>query len=216
MEQIIENEEQPNEIKYAHTAVAEENNLGAGTIQEGSSLGKFKDADSLFEAYNNLQAEFTRKSQKLSTAQKELEKLAENANTAPDYLKEDWQDKIDNFMSGNPDAKEYVKEISEVILNDKAVANSPSSLELAWAKVLTNNYSSKEKFLEDDDFVNMYVLQNKKIRSKVIEAYLGELQTNKTVPVISAHKGTAFSLTPKNKPKSLAEAKVLAEQFFKI
>ncbi len=39
--------------------------------QEGSIFGKFKDAKSLLDAYNNLQSEFTRKCQKLAEIQKE-------------------------------------------------------------------------------------------------------------------------------------------------
>lgn len=39
-----------------------------------TAFGKFKDADALYKAYGNLQAEFTRRSQRL----KELERLAEN------------------------------------------------------------------------------------------------------------------------------------------
>lgn len=39
-----------------------------------TALGKFKDVDALYKAYSSLQAEFTRRSQRL----KELEKLAEN------------------------------------------------------------------------------------------------------------------------------------------
>lgn len=42
-----------------------------------TALGKFKDVDALFKAYGNLQAEFTRRSQRL----KELEKQAENWKT---------------------------------------------------------------------------------------------------------------------------------------
>ena len=43
----------------------------ASTLQEGSILGRFKDAKSLMEAYNSLHAEFTRKCQKLADFQKE-------------------------------------------------------------------------------------------------------------------------------------------------
>ena len=39
---------------------------------EGSTFGKFKDAQSLLDAYNSLQAEFTRKSQKLAEFQKKI------------------------------------------------------------------------------------------------------------------------------------------------
>ena len=42
---------------------------------EGSILGKFKDSKTLLEAYNNLQSEFTRKSQKLAELQKNLRNL---------------------------------------------------------------------------------------------------------------------------------------------
>ena len=43
------------------------------TSHNGSIIGKFKDANTLLEAYNNLQAEFTRKSQKLAQLQKLIE-----------------------------------------------------------------------------------------------------------------------------------------------
>lgn len=52
------------------------------------SIGKFKSTESLLSAYNNLQAEFTRKCQKLS----ELEGLAEKTSSktlgAEEYIKE--------------------------------------------------------------------------------------------------------------------------------
>ena len=50
----------------------ENNQLNDSTSSEnhdGSMIGKFKDAKTLLEAYNNLQAEFTRKSQKLAEFQ---------------------------------------------------------------------------------------------------------------------------------------------------
>lgn len=47
-------------------------------LEDGSMLGKFKDATSLLNAYNNLQAEFTRKSQKLAEITKQhAEELSE-------------------------------------------------------------------------------------------------------------------------------------------
>ena len=46
----------------AHAAEAEKN---GGAARAEVSFGKFKDAASLLEAYNNLEAEFTRRSQRL-------------------------------------------------------------------------------------------------------------------------------------------------------
>ena len=54
----------------------EANIENTSTSQEDSMLGKFKDAKSLLDAYNSLQAEFTRKSQKLAELQKENDKSA--------------------------------------------------------------------------------------------------------------------------------------------
>ena len=51
----------------------------------GSTLGKFKDATSLLSAYDSLQAEFTRKSQKLAETQKKLAELMnDNVTLAQD------------------------------------------------------------------------------------------------------------------------------------
>ncbi len=57
----------------ADTAEAEEK------TQAASGLGKFKDVDALLEAYSSLEAEFTRRSQRL----KELEKAAKEESAAP-------------------------------------------------------------------------------------------------------------------------------------
>ena len=52
--------------QQVQTAVAENDN---GTIKEEVSLGKFKNVDALLSAYNSLEAEFTKRCQKI----KELE-----------------------------------------------------------------------------------------------------------------------------------------------
>ena len=72
MEEIQNSGEQPkaNSCENVQERIVEE---GTTCSQEvNGSLGKFKDAESLLSAYNNLQAEFTRKCQKLSQLQKLL------------------------------------------------------------------------------------------------------------------------------------------------
>ena len=81
-------------------AVATENE---GTNNpEGSPLGKFKDAKSLFGAYNELQSEFTRKCQKLSETQKILDEKNQVLNTGNESLKNTnefaWSNKLDEFL----------------------------------------------------------------------------------------------------------------------
>lgn len=62
------NMEQPNDMQVQVTNVKKED--GTQGIADGS-IGKFKDTESLLNAYNSLQAEFTRKCQKLSELEKQ-------------------------------------------------------------------------------------------------------------------------------------------------
>lgn len=71
-------------IGAAHDRCAAGQKERAGRVRpemyESAPLGKFKSVDALLQAYNSLQAEFTRRSRRL----REMEgKLAENAATAP-------------------------------------------------------------------------------------------------------------------------------------
>ena len=74
-------EEKINEQTEVSTVSGEEKTEG-GLTAEQVSLGKFKDVESLFKAYNSLQSEFTKRCQRL----KELEQKAEtekNPEPAP-------------------------------------------------------------------------------------------------------------------------------------
>ena len=55
---------------------------------DNTTIGKFKDTKSLLEAYNNLQSEFTRKCQKLSELEKQIESEQEKGKTILEELKE--------------------------------------------------------------------------------------------------------------------------------
>lgn len=71
---------------------------------DGSMLGKFKDATSLLNAYNNLQAEFTRKSQKLAELTK---KNADELSEKDDALTGSTKDTKEN-NSLDKDVKEDI------------------------------------------------------------------------------------------------------------
>ena len=61
-----------------------------GQVQEqtGSQLGKFSSPESLLEAYNNLQREFTKKCQKLSEYEKQNVDNAKGETSPSDETKE--------------------------------------------------------------------------------------------------------------------------------
>ena len=73
-------------------------------------------------------------------------------------------------------------------------------------------YSQKPSETEDN-FIEK-ALSNDEIRAKIIAEYLKSLTNNDTVRVLSGEVG-ATPLTPAPKPKSLADAKKLAELLIK-
>lgn len=194
-------------------------NVGAeSSLLEGSNIKKFKSTESLLKAYENLQAEFTRKSQKLSEVSKELNALKDNASVvkAPFNETQDYDKIVDTFFESNPSAKKYASEISEHLLEDNKKEKPFEPIEVAYTKMLADKFLNLEDTLQKDNSLLERILQNKTVQEFVIKNYLQSLKEQKITPVISTHNGSGFSLTPKQKPLNLEEAKLLAEALFKI
>ena len=140
--------------------------------EKGSPFGKFANAQELKTAYENLEKEFTRKSQLLSSFQKEASSFQnENATTfveeqhepktveetldvvtdetfdlvenVPYWEREDWSRQVQDFLEQNPLAKNYAEQISQTVLEDKEILNSKNPLQRAWAKWLEKNFRKK-------------------------------------------------------------------------
>lgn len=178
-------------------------------VKTSSPFGKFKNANDLLDAYNNLQSEFTRKCQRLS----ELESSVSDKEVSPQYTSDSWQMQIDGFLEAHPDAKQYAKEIADVLYSDKTLASNPSSLELAYSRILSQKYKSPEELVEDGDFLDKYIYSNSKVTKKILDDYLQNY--SKTPHLISSNVGASVNLTPNAKARNLAEARKLAEQLFK-
>ena len=188
------------------------------TTQDGS-LGKFKDTQSMLKAYNNLQAEFTKKCQKLSEVTKTLSEVEEKLNESkkeqlPIYQKEDWQEAVNSFLSQNEKAKMYSKEISDELLKDPDLAKSSNALPLAWERVMNKNFYSPDMLAEDKNFINEKILSNSEIKQQVLDEYFKGLQNIQNPPVI-AKNGNITKMTNVT-PKDMKEAKALVEELFKL
>lgn len=179
------------------------------------SLGKFKDAESLLDAYNNLQAEFTRKCQKLSEVTKELDDAKINVkDQLPVYQSEDWQNTVNEFLAKNTKAQKYSGEIANEILIDESLQSSPNALELAWARVMQKNYAEPDILAHDQNFINEKILNRDEIKTQVLEEYFKNLQKHKTPPVISGNGEVAVALS--KPPQNMAEAKLAVEKLFNL
>ena len=90
--------------------------------KESSNLGKFKDAQALLDAYNNLQSDYTKKCQALSSLQKNL-KENEGEQPSPEREKEDLssEDRIkllQDYVYNNSDFRDKLlaKYFDDIIL----------------------------------------------------------------------------------------------------
>lgn len=190
-----------------------------GSLNQGD-LGKFKSVQALMDAYNNLQAEFTKKCQVLSELKKDkTEEMAkenfdheektevstEETNVSPEDLTEE---KFNQFLSENSEAQEYAEEIKEKISSQK----NSSPYEVAWAKVILGKL--KEENENSDKIINQYVLSNENVKNKIIENYLKELSNSKSPLVISSQSGERVSGVMPDTPKTLKDAKKLVNKMF--
>ena len=121
---------------------------------------------------------------------------------------------VNNFLKQNPNANEFASEIVNEILKDKDLANNPNSLSIAYNKILASKYIPKQNLLEDEDFINNYILTNEKINEKIISNYIKKLNNNTPKVIASSHL-SSVGLTPNKKPTTLEEARVLANNMFK-
>lgn len=184
--------EQPN----LETENNQKNDLTLSENQEGSMIGKFKDAKTLLDAYNNLQAEFTRKSQKLAEFQKEY---TENANFKT-------YNTLDDFINTTSDSEKYKNEITEILVKDNELNNLPNKYQVAY-KVIKESESKLANNLNNQEFLDKYILNNENIKSQIINNYLSTLNNISSAPKVISGNSTNIHFSPNTcKPKTLKEA----------
>ena len=212
----IELREQPDSTidGNVQSEIVEEKSEGISLPKDANgSLGKFKDAESMLKAYNNLQAEFTRKCQRLSELEKES-KAEEESKAVAVYSDEKWQEKVELFLKENPQAKEFSGKIANEIASDKSLQTSSNALELAWAKVMQREYKNPETLCHDQNFIREKILSQDEVKQQVLEEYFKSLQKGKVPPVI-ASSGKTASINYKQ-PTNMQEAKQLVEKLFNV
>ena len=166
------------------------------------NLGKFKDAESLLNAYNNLEAEFTRKSQRLKQLEEE-NLIAESNLSRTKQIEQDVEDFVTKFS--------FVKPFSSA-LKESLISNQNQTIEKSALDLIAKNYKSPDQLIADSEFLNNYVYSNSQIKDKIIKEYLNKLTQNNPV---SINFSGNIPLTPPSTPKSIAEAGKLAKSIVK-
>ncbi|MCL2176805.1 MAG: hypothetical protein FWB72_02505 [Firmicutes bacterium] len=190
------------------------------------TFGKFKDAEALFRAYQSLESEFTKKSQRLSALEKELasgESVgAERSAVAGDtqdaaplpWHDESWQNSVDAFLLKHPKAVGLSAEIAKELVNESEFASGANALEVAYSRVLDRLYAPKNDVANDESFLEEYIYNNDLVKSRVIADYLNEI-SQMSAPATISGSGGEISALPPNRPKSVFEAGKMALDFFR-
>ena len=189
-------------------AVNTESAIGQSVEKFGlGSNSKFKTVDDLNNAYNNLQAEFTKKCQSL----KELERSIENSNV-PRYKLNSWNAELSDFFEKYPGAKEYSNEIAKSLSENEELAKKSDCLTIIWANILNNLYRKEEDLAHDSNFLEKYIYSNENIKDEIIKKYLSAIESAPTL--INDSKG-AYNIAPKSKPKNMKDAYSIVSELFK-
>lgn len=198
----------------------EKKDIDESTSNMGSNLlGKFKDVDELTKAYNSLQAEFTRKCQKLKLLEKKQEQESSEAqnkttydtkdSNVPIYLQEDYREKVTEFITNNPYAKQYAKDISKEIMQDSSL-----TLQGAYNKVLAKKYREPKELLQDKNFIEDYILNDENLKKELVKKYVEEVKESKVPYLISGNTGISAG-TKDIEISNLEEANKLALKLFR-
>lgn len=163
---------------------------------KSSIFGKFKDAQTLLDAYNSLQAEFTRKSQKLAEIQKELDNNAIFSKS----------DSLEEILSDTDDLEKYKKEVTEILDNDITLSNLPNKNHIAL-KIIKEAERKTAETLNNQDYVDKYIETNESLKDKILSKYLSSLNEKSSAPkVISGNSSNIYFSPSLNMPKTLKDA----------
>ncbi len=167
----------------------------------GSNLGKFKDAESLLKAYNSLEAEFTKKSQRLASLEADESSRLEAEEKSANLDK-----RVDELVTKFAQIKPFTSALKESLVKDENL-----NLEQEALKLITNSYKSAEDYAKDSEFLNNFIFSNEEIKDKIVKDYLSKITQNSPIKVNNG----AITLTPPKTPTTIKEAGDLAKSIIK-
>lgn len=187
------------EIKTQTNQTAQDDTVESADKQDKKqSFGKFKNPEELLKAYQELEKEFTKKSQKLS----KLEALADSESQGFDD--ESFKVAADKFFENTPSAKPFAKDIALKIIEKPELKKDRNCLSVALMQVLIDKFRTPEQLMQDGQFLNDYVLSSSKVKDAIIGAYLKDIRDGQPPATLS---GDGLQcVAPSKKIRSIEEA----------
>lgn len=172
-------------------------------VDGSNEFGKFNSAESLLKAYNSLEAEFTKKSQKLASLESENVKAQNELNRQAEQEKsvEEFVSKFENFKPFKSALKESLMAGESVDIKDEAI------------RLMSKSYKTAQDYSQDEEFLNNYIFSNQEIKDKIVKDYLSKITQDS--PIKMGNSGSSITLTPPKVPTSIKEAGNLAKTIIK-
>ena len=145
----------------------EDKNTNPQTDQKEMNFGKFANAQALFNAYQNLEKEFTKKSQQLKELKKQLDCDNDENILSP-------QRDMDNFAMQNPNESQ--------LHADNPVQTSVKDF---------------DQILADKNFMETHVFNNPVVANEVLQRYLLALSKQDLPQTINGKSGAMSLTPPK-------------------
>lgn len=180
------------------------------TAEKEEAIGKFSNKDELYAAYSALEKEFTRRSQRLKTLEKQIDDL-NKANLLKEEGKIKTQTAVAETVSKYPNLLPIQDEIA--LSFEGLDVEDEAALWCALGQLLAPKYRSAEDILNSEGFLEDYVLSNKDVVAACAERFFDAKSANRNPKTVGDSGRTI--ITPPKKPKSLREAKQMAEDMFK-
>ncbi len=217
-----------------------ENSKENQTENLSDSFGKFNSAKDLLNAYNNLEAEFTKRSQALKRLEKEMGELkAEQAEkqsltneeiaaaaqdetgsvtvgqtleNASDESEEEERiaEEVSAFLSNNPEASKFAEAIAQKTSTRGEVESG--FLERAYIEVLQDALTAEKNRLTDE-FIYNKASESQAVKEKIIRDYLSGVISSKGAVLLGFdNRDNQSVVMPPKKPISIYEAGLMAAE----
>ena len=198
MEEENNIEEQPS-LEGSSEPIEVEQTAESSEAERGVPVGKFKSVDDLYDAYNNLQSEFTRKCQRLA----ELEKDKTQKDEIPIETK--LEDEFKVFLAENSEAAAFAEQIKNEVLQNEELKTSQKPFDKVWSKMIYEKFSLPNKAKEP--LVQNFVLNDEDLKNLVIEKYVKELSEHKVPTLMTTSSGERVTKPATPKPDTFEQAK---------
>ena len=183
-------------------------------MSSSTDLGKFKDVNALMQAYTALQAEFTRRSQRLKRYEKEEENQARDGAVAQERVAASVQTDASTQSEQGPSSPEEESIAQADGAQEANVVNVDTAADDATRTATNDMGVALEIGVAKEQTLSLYeqVMASEEVRLKVIGDYLSSIGKS-GAPLLVGGKGVMQ--TPPKKPSSISDAGKMALAYLK-